>query len=45
MSDISFISEHATDEVCPDCEGLLVLSQEEQGESCVGCDCGAYLVA
>ena len=45
MSDVIFISEHATDELCPDCDGVLLLSQGEEGQPCVGCDCGAYLVA
>lgn len=45
MSHLIFVSEHLTDEVCPDCEGSLILSQSEQGEPCIDCDCGAYLVA
>ena len=45
MSDLIFISEHGTDELCPECEAPVLLIQHEDESSCVGCDCGAYLVA
>jgi ssDNA-binding Zn-finger/Zn-ribbon topoisomerase 1 len=45
MSDLIFISEHPTDEVCPECEGTLLLSQGDGETPSVGCDCCAYLVA
>ena len=45
MSDLISIAEHGTDELCPECEAPVVMTQSEGGSSCVGCDCGSYLVA